>query len=74
MIDGVYMFESDYRKQVWLVKDGMRKVLKDLSTPPMIVGTGLFMDFQPNWMFVPIQTKLYQYLRTLTDEEKLEYI
>lgn len=74
MKDGIYIFEYDYRKQIWLVQNCMRKVLKDLSSGWQPQCSGIIMDLQPHSIFVPINEYLYKYLRLLTEEEKLELL
>lgn len=74
MKDGVYIYECNDMKQVWLVKNCTRKVLKDYNINYMPKASGLCFDLEPHNTFVYIHKCFYQFLRPITDEDKLELL
>lgn len=77
MKDGLYMFETEPQKQIWLIQNNCRKVIKTLYDYIFVAASGTFLipyDFNSYNEFIPIDINLYKFLRPLTDEEKLELL
>lgn len=74
MKDGFYMFDTENQKQIWLIQNKCRKVVKNLYDYIFTAASGIPYHFNSYNEFIPIDISLNQYLRPLTDEEKLELL
>ena len=74
MKDGLYVFETEPQKQIWLIQNNCRKVIKTLYSRIFVATSRTLYDFNSYNEFIPIDINLYKFLRPLTNEEKLELL